>query len=133
MAERSNGRAVPRTGGRRGPATHLRAGPARKVVDSPVDIWTFGHSDRSIDQTVALLRHHRVERVVDVRAHASSKHSPQHDGMRMRAWLAQAGIDYAHLPDLGGRRGRQPDVDPAVNAGWSNTSFHHYADWTLNP
>lgn len=34
-----------------------------------------------------------------------------------------------YLKDLGGRRPRQPTVDPAINAFWQNQSFHNYADY----
>lgn len=48
----------------------------------------------------------------------------------MPEWLAHAGIDYVHLPELGGRRGRQ-HVDRSVNAGWRQPGFKNYADYTL--
>ena len=51
----------------------------------------------------------------------------------MRHWLVAAGIDYAHLPELGGRRPKQPGVDPQANAGWRQPSFKNYADYTLTP
>lgn|SRR5690554_2512247 len=38
----------------------------------------------------------------------------------------------SHLEGLAGRRGRQP-VDPSVNSGWQNQSFHNYADYSLQP
>jgi len=50
----------------------------------------------------------------------------------MPRWLAPAGINYVHLPELGGRRAKQ-DVDPDINAGWRQPSFKNYADHTLGP
>lgn len=50
----------------------------------------------------------------------------------MPGWLAEAGIDYLHLSELAGRR-RAHDIDPAINGGWQNQSFHNYADHTLTP
>ncbi len=49
----------------------------------------------------------------------------------MPLWLADAGIDYVHVAELGGRRARQP-VDPSINAAWLNVSFKNYADYTLS-
>lgn len=69
--------------------------------------------------------------LADVRSQPGSRRSAQFDRDEMPRWLASAGIDYLHLPDLGGRRGRQP-VDESVNAGWRQRSFHNYADYTLS-
>jgi uncharacterized protein (DUF488 family) len=43
----------------------------------------------------------------------------------MAGWLGEAGIDYVHLPALGGRRAPQPN---SPNTGWTNTQFQGYAD-----
>lgn len=48
----------------------------------------------------------------------------------MPHWLAAAGIDYLHVPELGGRR-RKQNLDSDVNASWQNPSFKNYADYTL--
>lgn len=37
-----------------------------------------------------------------------------------------------HLPKLGGRRGRQPSVNPSSNTFWHNQSFRNYADYALS-
>jgi uncharacterized protein (DUF488 family) len=94
-------------------------------------LWTFGHSTRTADQTVELLRRNDIVRVVDVRSFPGSRRCPWFGAEAMGGWLAEAGIEYRRIAELGGRRGRQP-VDPEVNAGWSNESFHRYADWTLS-
>jgi uncharacterized protein (DUF488 family) len=73
----------------------------------------------------------RVDVLADVRAHPGSRRSPQFGSTEMARWLPEHGIEYRHLPGLAGRRGRQPGIDPAVNAGWQNDSFRNYADYTL--
>ena len=50
----------------------------------------------------------------------------------MSTWLAHDGIAYRHMSDLGGRRNKQHEVDPAINAAWKNASFKNYADYTLS-
>ena len=40
-------------------------------------IYTVGHSTRPLDELVAILRAHGVERVVDVRTIPRSRHNPQ--------------------------------------------------------
>ena len=44
--------------------------------------------------------------------------------------LASAGIDYRHLPGLGGLR--RPAKD-SINTGWRNASFRGYADYMNTP
>jgi uncharacterized protein (DUF488 family) len=76
------------------------------------------------------LRAQRIELLADVRRHPGSRRSPHFARDEMPRWLADAGIDYVHLPDLGGRRGKQ-HVDECINAGWRQPSFKNYADYTL--
>ena len=40
-------------------------------------------------------------------------------------------IEYEHIPELGGLRGRAQDIAPDVNAFWENQSFHNYADYAM--
>ncbi len=96
----------------------------------PGEIWTIGHWTCSEAEFVDTLRRAGIELVVDIRAQPGSRRSPQFGADAMPAWLAAAGIAYEHLPELGGRRGKQA-VDPAVNSGWRNESFKNYADYTL--
>lgn len=76
------------------------------------------------------MRAQRIELLADVRAAPGSRRSPWFDREQMPRWLAPAGVDYVHLPELGGRRGRQ-DVDQSINAGWREASFKNYADYTM--
>lgn len=46
-------------------------------------------------------------------------------------WLPAGGVDYLHLPEVGGRRKAQHVDDPNANAGWRLASFRNYADYTL--
>src|SRR5699024_2696463 len=64
----------------------------------------------------------------DVRRLPGARRRPQFDADEMASWLGEAGIEYLHLTELAGRRPKQRDVDPALNAGWQNTSFKNYAD-----
>ncbi|WP_229737689.1 DUF488 domain-containing protein [Isoptericola cucumis] len=74
-----------------------------------------------------------IDLLVDVRKMPGSRRSPQFDADEMPTWLEAAGIDYLHVSELGGRRPKQKDVDPTLNAGWQNASFKNYADYTLTP
>lgn len=93
--------------------------------------FTVGHSTRTTGEFVHLLRAGEVEFVADIRRLPGSRAYPRFDGPALEASLAEAGIACAHVPELGGRRPRQPEVPDEVNAFWRNRSFHNYADYAL--
>jgi len=94
---------------------------------------TIGHSNRSRDEVIAMLREARVAMLADVRSFPRSRSNPAFNIDSFPAALAEAGIGYRHIAALGGRRGRQAGVDPAVNALWRERGFHNYADYALGP
>src|SRR5690554_7305635 len=91
----------------------------------PQTIWTLGHSTRSIEDFIALLRHYRIEALADVRRFPGSRRLPQFGQQALRDSLQAAGIHYQLLTELGGRR--RPSAD-SPNTAWRNTSFRGYAD-----
>ncbi len=66
-------------------------------------IWTIGHSTRSLEDFLALLREHGIERLADIRRFPTSRWD-QFKQPNLRDGLAHAGIEYVHLADLGGFR-----------------------------
>jgi uncharacterized protein (DUF488 family) len=94
-------------------------------------LFTIGHSTRSLDELVAMLRAHEVQWLVDIRRFPRSRTNPQFNGEALTSTLP-AGIRYTYLQALGGRRGKS-GIDPACNAGWQVAAFHHYADYALTP
>jgi uncharacterized protein (DUF488 family) len=94
--------------------------------------FTVGHSNRSLDDFLALLAPSAVARLVDIRTVPRSRANPQFDGATLPPALAGAGIAYEHAAALGGLRGRSRDVPPEVNGFWTNESFHNYADHALS-
>src|SRR3954470_8444340 len=97
----------------------------------PLPFFTIGHSSRPLDEFLALLAESDIGVVVDVRRLPGSRAHPQYGGPALAAALANAAVDYVHLPALGGRRSKQRDVRPDKNAYWENASFHNYADYAL--
>jgi uncharacterized protein (DUF488 family) len=93
--------------------------------------FTIGHSTRSIEELVALLRSVEVCLLIDVRTVPRSRRNPQFNREILPATLADFQIKYEHLAALGGLRGHKGDVSPAVNAFWQNQSFHNYADYAM--
>jgi uncharacterized protein (DUF488 family) len=97
-----------------------------------LSFFTIGHSTRSIDELVALLRGSGVERVVDVRTVPRSRTNPQFNKETLPGTLAAFEISYEHLAALGGLRGKAKSLPSDVNGFWSNESFHNYADYALS-
>ena len=96
------------------------------TTSNPGVIYAIGHSTRSADEFVALLAAHDVRLLVDVRTIPRSRRNPQFNSDRLSQTLRQTGIQYVHLPALGGLRRPSPH---SVNLGWRNESFRGYADY----
>lgn len=89
-------------------------------------ICTIGHSNRSLDTFVDLLRSNGVDRVLDVRTVPRSRHNPQFNQDALPTALDAFQISYTHLAGLGGLRHARAD---SPNSGWQNLSFRGYADY----
>ena len=89
-------------------------------------VYTIGHSTRTADAFVALLKAHGVGCLADIRTVPRSRHNPQFNGDALAASLGDAGIEYVPMQALGGLR--RPGKD-SINAGWRNTGFRGYADY----
>ena len=97
-----------------------------------MEIYTIGHSTHTEEEFLNMLQSCGIELVADVRAFPGSRKFPQYSIDRMPGWLEEEGIGYNHFRKLGGRRRKSKEMDPAVNGGWNNQSFHNYADYTLS-
>ena len=93
-------------------------------------IGTIGHSTRPIEEFVGILKAHRIRRLIDVRTVPRSRHNPQFNRENLPASLEAAGIQYKHMPGLGGLRRPRPD---SINTGWRNASFRGFADYMQSP
>jgi uncharacterized protein (DUF488 family) len=88
-------------------------------------VFTVGHSTRPFEELLTLLRAHEVRKVVDVRRFPGSRRNPQYAQEALAKGLLDAGLAYAHRPELGGRRTPRAD---SPNLGWRNSAFRGYAD-----
>ena len=66
--------------------------------------------------------------LVDIRSVPRSRRNPQFEQASLSPTLAAAGVEYVHLPELGGLRHPRRD---SPNTGWRNASFRGYADYML--
>ena len=90
-----------------------------------VTVYTIGHSTRPFEAFAELLAREEIRCVADVRTFPASRRHPQYNAAPLAAALTAAGVDYVHLPGLGGRRRPRPD---SPNAAWRNEGFRGYAD-----
>ncbi len=67
-------------------------------------IFTVGHSIRSFEEFVDLLRHYNIELVIDVRRFPSSKKFPWFKKENLEKEFQENKIEYLHYPELGGYR-----------------------------
>jgi uncharacterized protein (DUF488 family) len=93
-------------------------------------IFTIGHSTRSFEELVTMLRAHDVGQLIDVRTVPRSRHNPQYNREVLSKALHNRRIGYRHLSALGGLRRAKPD---SINSGWRNASFRGYADYMQTP
>lgn len=93
-------------------------------------VFTIGHSNRSLEAFLDLLRAFAIELVADIRHYPGSRAHPHFGKAALAASLHEAGIGYRHFEALGGRRRSLPD---SSNTGWQVEAFRGYADYALTP
>lgn len=89
-------------------------------------VYTIGHSTHSFEQFLEMLQSFSIKTLVDVRRLPGSRKYPQFDQENLKISLAENGIQYLYLSDLGGRRKVKKD---SKNTRWNNLSFRGYADY----
>jgi len=99
---------------------------AKLILRDSLTIWTIGHSTRTIDEFIDLLRENQIEILIDVRHYPGSRRFPHFNKPELADALTKAGIRYEHLVELGGRRKPRPD---SHNLAWRNEAFRGYADY----
>ncbi|MDQ3800885.1 MAG: DUF488 domain-containing protein [Acidobacteriota bacterium] len=92
-----------------------------------LNVWTIGHSTRSAEKFLGLLVANQIEVLADIRRFAASRKYPHFNQASLQELLeAEAGIEYAAFPELGGRRRPRKD---SPNTIWRSESFRGYADY----
>lgn len=90
------------------------------------EIWTLGHSTRSIEEFIAILDSFSIQLLVDVRRYPGSNRYPHFNSEALKESLNENGYEYFHIESLGGRRKVQTD---SKNDAWGLASFQGYADY----
>jgi uncharacterized protein (DUF488 family) len=94
--------------------------------ESELTLFTIGHSTRTLEEFVELLKLYDIGILVDVRTVPRSGHNPQFNKETFPGSLRLYGIKYIHMPEIGGLRHPKRD---SVNLAWKNMGFRGYADF----
>jgi uncharacterized protein (DUF488 family) len=100
-------------------------------------IFTIGHSNRSWDEFLFILKHYDISFLVDIRRFPGSRLWPQFNKKIMEKELANNNIKYLHIEKLGGRRQEKRNDNNTFdsrkktynNYAWENKRFRSYADY----
>lgn len=91
------------------------------------EVWTLGHSTRTIEEFLAALQAFKIQTLIDVRRFPTSKRNPQYDAVELKKTLHAAGVRYVYLGDeLGGMR--RPS-EKSRHSCLKGSGFQAYADW----
>lgn len=102
------------------------AGSASGEAGQHSALYTIGHSTRTFEELLGLLKREGVSHLVDVRAFPTSARYPHFNKENLERSLPEHGIRYTHFPSLGGRRKVRRD---SHNTLWRNAGFRGYADY----
>lgn len=91
-----------------------------------IKLYTIGHSTRTQDELVAMLRVFDISVLADIRTVPRSRHNPQFNGDALRSTLRSRHLRYVQIPELGGLRRTRKD---SPNTAWRNASFRGFADY----
>jgi uncharacterized protein (DUF488 family) len=97
-----------------------------KEPAADMTIFTIGHSTRPIVEFINILKALDIRLVADVRTIPRSRHNPQFNSDVFAKSLKDVGLDYVHMPELGGLRHPKKD---SPNTAWKNDSFRGFADY----
>ena len=100
------------------------------VTSGNMNLYTVGHSTRSLADFAVLLQRYGIGLLADVRTIPRSRHNPQFNADALQLFLPAQGIAYHHLNELGGLRHSRAD---SPNTGWRNASFRGFADYMQTP
>jgi uncharacterized protein (DUF488 family) len=79
-----------------------------------------------LEHFVEMLQSFHIQLLADVRSFPGSRKNPQYNKENLEASMPANGLNYIHLPSLGGRR---PVKKDSKNTAWRHPAFRGYADY----
>lgn len=95
-------------------------------------VYTIGHSTKTFEQFVKMIKDFGVESIVDIRTVPRSRTNPKYNIDTLPNLLTECGVSHYRIAQLGGLRKKSNTVPVEVNSFWENRSFHNYADYALS-
>jgi len=92
-------------------------------------LHTIGHSTRTLEELITVLRANKIEVLVDIRSFPVSRRLPHFNRESLEQSVQQAGMRYVWMKSLGGFRKKIREDSP--NLALRNASFRNYADYML--
>lgn len=89
-------------------------------------IYTVGHSTRSIEEFIEILKNYYITLIIDIRAMPQSRYNPQFNKEKLANTLKSYNIKYLSLPNIGGLRHPKKN---SVNCALETIAFRGYADF----
>lgn len=90
------------------------------------NIWTIGHSTRTLEELLEMLDSFQIKAVVDIRSYPGSRRYPHFNKENLEVTLPSNDVQYFHIKKLGGRR--KVNID-SKNTAWRHPAFRGYADY----
>lgn len=100
------------------------------ALSKPLWIFTIGHSNRSFEDFLPLLKEHEIQVVADIRRYPSSRKFPHFNQDVLRELLHVHQIQYVWFEALGGRRHTGKN-EKSPNTGLETPGFRNYADYMM--
>jgi len=100
----------------------MNVGPEKSLK-----VFTVGHSNRSFEDFLSLLKEFEIRVVADIRRYPSSRKFPYFNHEVLLNLLSKQNIRYIWLEALGGRRHAGKN-DKSPNASLESPGFRNYAD-----
>jgi len=96
--------------------------------------YTIGHSTRSIEEFLTLLKGQGIEVLVDIRAFPGSRRFPHFKKEHLESSLSRENIAYIWRgKEFGGYRDKSFGLgESSPNRGWKSKGFRIYADYMLS-
>ena len=92
-----------------------------------VTLYTIGHSTRPAEEFLELLAENGIELLLDIRRFPASRRNPHFDRAALERALAERGVRYRHVAELGGHRESSAQ---SRNSGVEGGALRGYADHT---
>jgi uncharacterized protein (DUF488 family) len=105
-------------------------GETASAASHTLHIFTVGHSNRSFEEFLALLKEHEIGALADIRRFPGSRKHPHFNRDVLRSSLEAQGIEYAWFENLGGFRHSGKNAT-SLNTGLETPGFRSYADYML--